>query len=200
MNRLATALAVLLGHLDQCGAHVALVGGLAVSARAEPRLTRDVDLAVQVVSDVEAEQLIQRLLSLGYATIAIVEQEYTRRLATVRLRLPEGSEHGVVADLLFASSGIEPEVVTDAEPLEIFPGVTLPVAQIGHLVALKLLARNDRSRPQDAVDLRALREVAPQGEIARAQLAVGLIQQRGYARGRDLEDALSQWLAAESSG
>ena len=43
---------------------------------------------------------------------------------------------------------------SNSEPLEIFPSVTLPVAQIGRLVALKLLARDDRSRPQDAIDLR----------------------------------------------
>jgi predicted nucleotidyltransferase len=77
----------------------------------------------------------------------------------------------VVADLLFASSGIEPEVVAAAEPLEIFPGVTAPVAQIGHLIALKLLARDDRTRPQDAVDLRALCDVAPETETARTRSA-----------------------------
>ncbi|MFI5394887.1 MAG: nucleotidyl transferase AbiEii/AbiGii toxin family protein [Candidatus Binatia bacterium] len=147
MNRLAGALARLLGHLTICGVRGALVGGLAVSARAEPRLTRDLDLAVEVVSDAEAERLIQRLVTLGYATVAIIEQEHTHRLATVRLRLPGASERGVVADLLFASSGIEAEVVAAAEPLEVFPGVVVPVAQIGHLVALKLLARDDHPSP-----------------------------------------------------
>jgi predicted nucleotidyltransferase len=195
MNRLAAALAALLGDMQRCGVRGALVGGLAVSARAEPRLTRDLDVAVEVVSDAEAERLVQHLLTLGYATVAIVEQEQTQRLATVRLRLPGVSEHGVVADLLFASSGIEPEVVAAAEPLEIFSGVTVRVAQIGHLVALKLLARDDRTRPQDAVDLRALREVAPEEEIERARLAVGLIHARGYGRGRDLQGALLEWLA-----
>jgi predicted nucleotidyltransferase len=195
MNRLAAALATLLGDLQQCGVRGALVGGLAVSARAEPRLTRDLDVAVEVVSDAEAERLVQQLLALDYGTVAIVEQEQTRRLATVRLCLPGVSEHGVVADLLFASSGIEPEVVAAAEPLEIFAGVTVPVAQIGHLVALKLLARDDRTRPQDSVDLRALRDVAPEAEVARARLAVSLIQQRGFARGRDLHAALLQWIA-----
>ena len=195
MNRLAGALAHLLGHLTTCGVRGALVGGLAVSARTEPRLTRDLDLAVEVVGDAEAERLVQRLLSLGYATVAIVEHEEAHRLATVRLRLPGATERGVVVDLLFASSGIAPEVVAAAEPLEVFPGVTVPVAQIGHLIALKLLARDDRTRPQDAADLRALRDVAPEAEIARARLAVSSIHQRGYARGRDLDAALLEWLA-----
>ena len=42
---------------DLATQRLALVGGLAVSARAEPRFTRDVDLAVAVVSDDEAERL-----------------------------------------------------------------------------------------------------------------------------------------------
>jgi hypothetical protein len=36
----------------------------------------------------------------------------------------------------------------------------VPVARIGHLMALKVLARDDRRRPQDFDDLRALRREA----------------------------------------
>jgi hypothetical protein len=39
----------------------ALIGGLAVSARTEPRFTRDADLAVAVASDAQAEALIHDL-------------------------------------------------------------------------------------------------------------------------------------------
>lgn len=51
-------------HTDLTKAHVsfALVGGLAVSARTEPRFTRDADLAVALASDAEAEALIHELL------------------------------------------------------------------------------------------------------------------------------------------
>jgi hypothetical protein len=51
-------------HLDLTEANVsfALVGGLAVSARAEPRFTRDADLAVAVARDAEAEALIRALV------------------------------------------------------------------------------------------------------------------------------------------
>lgn len=38
----------------------AVVGGLAVSARAEPRLTRDVDFAIAVANDSVAESIILR--------------------------------------------------------------------------------------------------------------------------------------------
>jgi hypothetical protein len=63
----------------------ALVGGLAVSSRAEPRLTRDVDLAVAVVDDDDAEALLRNLLARRYQVVALVEQESVGRLATARL-------------------------------------------------------------------------------------------------------------------
>ncbi len=47
----------------------ALVGGLAVSARAEPRFTRDVDLAVSVRDDRDAEDAVRTFLSRRYRTV-----------------------------------------------------------------------------------------------------------------------------------
>jgi predicted nucleotidyltransferase len=170
----------------------AVIGGLAVSARAEPRLTRDVDLAVAVRSDADAEALINRLFSRGYTLIGSVEQEATGRLATARLRL---GDSGIVIDLLFASSGIEPELVAAAEKLELLPGLKLPVARVGDLIALKLLARDDRRRPQDADDLRALIAEATPTERRRAKRSVTLISRRGYARGRDLAALLTEAFA-----
>lgn len=49
----------------------------------------------------------------------------------------------MVVDVLFASSGIEPELVRAAEPIEVLPSLTVPVARTGHLIAVKLLARDD---------------------------------------------------------
>ena len=93
--------------LDLADAHVAfaLVGGLAVSARTEPRFTRDADLAVAVQTDAEAERLIRVLQSVGYRVQTLIEQQAAGRLATVRLtRSVEPADP--VIDLLFASSGI----------------------------------------------------------------------------------------------
>jgi len=173
----------------------ALVGGLAVSVRAEPRLTRDLDVAVALEDDAAAEAAIRSLVASGYRTIALVENEQTRRLATVRLVTPGEEAGGIVADLLFASSGIEAEVAQAAERLEVLPGLRLPVARVGHLIALKLLARDDRHRPQDADDLAALRRVADDGEIERARSAVREIRARGFHRGRDLLVLLDAWIA-----
>ena len=193
-NRLHAALTRVVRDLTRHGQRFAMVGGLAVSVRAEPRLTRDLDLAVALGGDAEAEALIRTLRMGGYRTIALVEHEAAQRLATVRLVTPEEGDAGIVADLLFASSGIEAEVVDQAEALEVLPGITLPVARTGHLIALKLLARDDRHRPQDADDLVALRRVADDAEVTRARAAVRLVQERGFDRGRDLPRALEEWL------
>jgi hypothetical protein len=55
-------------------AGVALVGGLAASARTEPRLTRDADLAVLVSDDRDAEVLVGHLQAPGWGVAAAIEQ------------------------------------------------------------------------------------------------------------------------------
>lgn len=55
MNALERSLRRSVEDVRSIGRGFALVGGLAVSARTEPRLTRDTDLAVAVADDVEAE-------------------------------------------------------------------------------------------------------------------------------------------------
>jgi predicted nucleotidyltransferase len=180
-----------LGHLDHA---FAIVGGLAVSARCEPRLTRDVDIAMAVSDDRDAEEIIFRLQGLGYRVVTTLEQDVTHRLASVRMQGSEVEDAGALLDLLLASSGIEPEVATQAEFLEILPGINAPVARLGHLIALKILARDDRLRPQDAMDLRALLQDSGEADLALARESLALIHARGFDRGRDLPAALQQAL------
>jgi predicted nucleotidyltransferase len=193
VSNLEAAVRRIMSALADLGREAALVGGLAVSVRSEPRFTRDVDLAVAATDDADAEALAYELQGRGYRVLALVEQSEKGRLSTIRLEAThEGRD--VVIDLLFASSGIEPEIVAAAEPLEVFPGVTLPVARAGHLVALKLLARDDRRRPQDLVDLRALLDVLTEEDVALARAAVVLIERRGFARKRELARLLEEAL------
>ena len=191
MNALERSLQAIVGHLRRLDRRFALVGGLAVSARAEPRLTRDADLAVAVRDDREAEALVLDLRSAGYEVAASIEQEITGRLATVRL-VPRDPDDRLVTDLLFASSGVEQEIVGAAEEIEVVAGVSVPVATVGHLIAMKLLARDDRRRPTDADDLAALAAVAQDGDWTEAATAVRLIVERGFARDRDLVLALDR--------
>jgi hypothetical protein len=194
---LRDALASIAPALRKLDAKFALVGGLAVSARTEPRFTRDIDLAVAVPSDKEAEALVHGLRAHGYRPVAHLEQETTGRLATVRLQAAGAT--GTVIDLLFASSGIEPEIVAAAEPLDVLPGVRLPVARLSHLLALKLLSREDRSRPQDRADALTLLSAARPADLDETRQALALIGRRGYARGRDLASELAR-LIGEAQG
>lgn len=193
MTSLESALHRIAADLIRCNAEFALIGGLAVSVRTEPRFTRDADFAVAVAGDDEAEALIRHLRARGYAVAAVVEQEAVGRLATVRLTVADDPE-GPVIDLLFASSGIEREIVAASEPLELLPGLTAKVARLEHLIALKVLSRDDERRPQDLVDLRVLLRAATTEEVARARDALGLIAARGYHRGRELAKDLDALL------
>lgn len=196
MSALHDTLQRLTGELERLGVAWALIGGLAVGTRAEPRTTRDVDVVVSLADDAAAERLVAQLGAAGYRIHVVLEHHDLQRLATVRLAAP-GAGMPVIVDLLFASSGIEDEIVRDAESLEIVKGLTLPVARTGHLIALKLLARDDRKRPQDYDDLVALLRYADEAEIDRARGAVRSIIARGGHRGRDLETALDELLATE---
>jgi predicted nucleotidyltransferase len=178
--------------LDAIGARWAIIGGLAVSFRTEPRFTKDVDFAVAVASDQEAEALVNRLQVRGYALSAVVEQEYVSRLATARLVRPVQGGSSAFLDLLFASSGIEPETVTQADRVEVLPGMLMPVASIAHLIALKVLA----GRAQDLTDLQQLIAVASAKDVEEARAAVRLIEQRGFSRELDLSADLDEVIRA----
>ena len=189
MNSVEAVLRTVSADMAGLGLSWAVVGGFAVSARAEPRFTQDVDVAIAVPDDAGAESTTRQLAELGYRITALVEQESVGRLAMARL-VPTRSGSDIVVDVLFASSGIEPEIAAAAQPVELVAGLIVPVAQVGHLIAVKLLARDDDTRPQDRIDLAALRAAATDADLVLAEQAVNLIDARGFGRGRDLRAAL----------
>jgi hypothetical protein len=191
-TRLHTVLQRISKDFAGIGAAYALVGGLAVSSRTEPRFTRDLDLAVAVANDKAAEALISFLKSRDYRIEALVEQEAVNRLATVRL-VPSG-DPTLIVDLLFASCGIEPEIVAAADPIEIIEGVVVPIATLAHLIATKVLSRDDKKRPQDRMDLVALLNAADENDLTAARKALRTIQERGFNRGKDLLTELDSLL------
>ena len=174
----------------------ALVGGLAVSARAEPRTTRDLDVAIAVDDDRDAERLVAALRDRGYSIQALLEQEVTGRLATVRLLAPGEEPGGVIVDLLFASSGVEPEIVEAAELLDILPTLVVPVVTLGHLLALKTLA----ARAKDLADIECLLEQASASDVGEARSLLKVIQARGCARNKDLLAEFSEVAARHGVG
>ena len=173
----------------------ALIGGLAVSARTVPRFTftNEIDLAIAMDSDQDAEALVFKLQQAGLQQFGLVEQDAVERLATSRLALPE-EYAGIVLDLLFASSGIEPEIVAAAEKLEVFPGLIVPVARIEHLLALKVLSRDPLRRPQDSADALALAGAASAQQLSATAQLLDLITERGFQRNKNLQAELREIL------
>ena len=192
MASVDSALRDAVNDLNAVKARWALVGGLAVSARTDPRFTKDLDFAVAVGDDAEAEDVVKRFRARSYEPVQVLEQDYVERLSGVRL-VRSGSD--VVVDLLFASSGIENEVVAAADRLEVLPRLTIPVATTAHLIALKVLA----GRNQDLTDLGYLIPAASAADLDAARGAVKLIQARGYNRGQDVVADLEQLITDTTS-
>jgi hypothetical protein len=177
--------------LSRLGRRFALVGGLAVSIRGEVRFTRDIDFAVECASDREAERVAADVAAAGYVIAAIVEDEATKRLSTVRLR----SRARVAVDLLVASSGIEAEVIAHAQSVDI-PGVgALPVARAEELLALKTLSMSE-NRPQDRLDARGLLLACPDLDLTLVHARLSTIEARGFHRDQDLHAKLDALVRA----
>lgn len=134
----------------------------------EPRFTRDLDFAVAVNTDDEATDYVFRVRRHGYEIVSALEQTARQRLSTIRLRR---SGRGPIVDLLFAASGIEVEIVRAADPIEIAAGLVADVAQVGHVIAMKLISRDPERRPRDQQDLVGLATVADDQEWQRAEAA-----------------------------
>ena len=167
----------------------ALIGGLAISAQTDPRFTEDIDVNLFLPTDNEVEQLIFTLQRKGWIAETILEQAYfdNNIIATVRFLTPKSST--VHVDILFASSGIEKEIIEQAEMIEIFQGIVIPIAQIGHLLALKILSESPE-RPRDTPDIKNLISYATESDVRLAKESCQLISTRGFHRQRDLSQLL----------
>lgn len=189
---LARALRQACADLASVGKPFALVGGLAVSLRGYVRFTRDIDFAIVAKDDMEVEELVRTMRTRGYELVTLVEQDETKRIATVRLTSPSG----VTLDLLTASSGIEPEVVSRSERLEWDADLSLSVARAEELVSLKVLAMTER-RPRDRGDALALLELGV--SVSAVEENLQLIESRGYQRKQDLVRKFSELRASIGS-
>ncbi len=191
---LEAALADITQKLFDMGRSFALVGGLAVSFRAEVRFTRDVDMAVVVKDDADFEDLIFALRSAGYFPVAIVEHKKQKRLSTARLQSPLG----FVVDLIGASCGIEQEVVERATLVDLAGVGRLPVARSEELLAMKILSMSDR-RLQDQMDARNLVVYGDNLDLPTVRENLDRIVARGFHREENLHAKLTKLLADTAS-
>ena len=171
--------------LGEIGAKTALIGGLAVGARTVPRTTRDVDFAVSVANDREAETIVQALLRRDFQVQATLEHT-SGRLATARLTSP--ADRHVLVDLLFYFCGIEAEIVNQASEIGAYP-----VAERSHLLATKIIAGRD----EDLHDVTLLLAHMKADELRRAKQLLLLAEKRGFNAGRNLRQELKALIARD---
>ena len=69
---------------------------------------------------------------------------------------------------------------------------------MGCLIAFKLLARVDDTRPQVLSDLQTLTKVALPDDLAQPRTAINLITKRGFDRGRNLMTAFEAMTSVKS--
>ena len=193
MNPVFDVLEELAADLVQVSVDFALVGGLAVSVRAVPRFTHDVDVVVRVSGDRHAEKVIHSLIGRGYQCETVIEQKRAGRLATCRLK-SRSSADGILTDVIFATCGIEQEIVSAATDAALESGVVVPVAQVADLLAMKLLSTAEH-RHKDEQDIIELLRVAEADDVEQTRSRLRLITDRGFHRGRSLLEDLDERIA-----
>lgn len=180
--------------LDELGIQWALIGALAVSIYGDPRTTKDIDVAVVVADKLELESIVAKLELRGYRNPQSLMHMSPMFQLGVRVMLPRRKPYEIPLDLLSNSSGIEREVVLAASKMEILPSTVLPVASLGHMIAMKILSQDDGERIRDRSDLASLLRNAQSTDLELARSALHLIEQRGFNRGRDLNEILDRFI------
>lgn len=170
----------------------ALVGGVALGTYVEPRFTKDLDFSVALSDERSQDGLVRELKAARYREESLLVRRSNGDVIGIRFYTPDTESREPNLDLLFAATGIEEEIIRDAEPIKVF-GRTIPTATISDLIAMKTLSSCDRGG-QDSVDLENLLEKATSGEIRRARQRLDLITERGRNAGYDLARQLDEHL------
>ncbi|MCO6430816.1 MAG: nucleotidyl transferase AbiEii/AbiGii toxin family protein [Deltaproteobacteria bacterium] len=180
--------------IEEEGVSCALVGGVAVGVWTEERFTKDLDFALAVKSDQQAEKLIKALLGKGYQIETVLEHKPTDSIAVAILSSPSEDSITHRIDLIFKQTGIEKEVVEGATIFELARNQKFRVASVGHLIALKVLSMDDKTRPHDRLDIKNLIQAADGEDIQVAKEAIALIEKRGFHQSKDLGSVLKTLL------
>lgn len=172
--------------LNQSGVAWCLVGGLGTSVYVEPRTTKDIDVVVSVPDEQQADNLKDLLLTKGYTNPQLLMHTIPTRRMGWRVFIPPSREASIPLDILVSACGIEQDIVANSSTIEILPGLSLPVASLGHLIAMKVLSQNSFERLQDRVDLLALLRSANQQDRNMVERSLKEIANRGFSEGRNL--------------
>ena len=191
MSSLSLAVKNLVKDLKELNIRFAFVGALAMGARGRTRQTIDADLAISTGSNQLAEKLIEQLVLKGYGVNEIYRDDEI--IALARLFSKDDYSSLIELDFLFELCGIEKEVVDSAEELEIWPGLTVAIATMPALLAMKARCQELPERIQDKADLvNQLIPFASESDLDQARELIKLIETRGFNEGRKILSAFNQ--------
>ena len=132
--------------LSGAGIRHAIIGGIALQAWGEPRVTRDVDVSALVGFGDEATK-VRAMLDLFAPRIAdAFEQSMQNRVLLCK------SPEGIGIDIGLAAFPFEEAAMDRSALHEFLPGVSLPIISAEDLVTMKVFA----GRPQDWIDVRGI--------------------------------------------
>jgi hypothetical protein len=153
----------ILTRLSEADVSYVVVGGVAVVLQGHPRMTVDLDLALDLSVDnvTAALQALQEMglrprLPVAASDFAdeTIRQGWVTKRNLVAFTLHDPGDPLREVDLLAATPLPYETLARDATLLNL-SGVEVPVASIDHLIELKQHSR----RPQDLVDIEALKTV-----------------------------------------
>ncbi len=132
--------------LNDHGIPSVVIGGVAVGAWGEPRVTRDVDLKV-LLSRQDAEQLLQ-IIAAAYQPLVPDPKELLRKQALLFIRDAAGTR----LDLLLADTPYDAIAIERGRDIEVQPGITIHVCSPDDLIIYKLVS----TRLRDHEDARSV--------------------------------------------
>ncbi|HEX6095160.1 MAG TPA: nucleotidyl transferase AbiEii/AbiGii toxin family protein [Thermoanaerobaculia bacterium] len=156
LGRLVLPLSALMRWFRETGIRGVVVGGVAVSLRGKPRLTKDVDV---VVLDVDAEALLKSAHAFDLVPRIDDAIEFARHTRVLLLR---HSPTHIDIDVSLGALPFEEEIVERSELLDA-GAVRVRVASAEDLVIMKAVA----GRPRDIADIGTLIDATPDLDITR---------------------------------
>ena len=156
---------VLQSYLQQNGIPSIVIGGVAIAAWGEPRVTRDVDLKIKLERQ-DADRLV-KLLTIGYTSLLPDPNEALRKQALIFIQ----DELGTRLDLLLADTPYDEVAIQRGREVEIEPGVRIRVCSPEDLIIYKLVSTRARDH-DDAYSV-----IRRQGEALDDRYVIGWLKQ-----------------------
>jgi hypothetical protein len=144
MHNLLLSVIKLQQRLDEAGVPSVVIGGVAIAAWGEPRLTRDVDLKVQL-SRQDADHLLA-LLSKDYQSLVSNPRESLHKHALLFIRDMTGTR----LDLLLADTQFDVIAIQRGREVEVQPGYSIRLCSPEDLIIYKLISTRLRDHEDAA--------------------------------------------------